>query len=72
MNISELLQPSAGILDKEVHELTNQDRLAICAAAGCELETVNDGVQPQLRTRYPVTITKADGRFLVTEDPRNR
>lgn len=54
---------------KEVADLTNQERIALCIASGCEMdyrmENTADGYRMVASTVRPVGIVKVGGKFLV-------
>ena len=59
-------------ITKEAHELTAAERIALCIAAGCEMDfstenTPEGGYRMVARTKRPVGITKIDGKFHVAE-----
>lgn len=60
-----------GCADKSVEELTDEERVAICVAAGVPMHTQG---QPDGRllilTTYPVGFMKLDGKFKVLVDSR--
>lgn len=56
---------------KEVSELTEAERIALCIASGCEMdyrtENINGAYRMVVTTARPVGIQKIEGRFLVCQ-----
>jgi hypothetical protein len=66
MAMQRIFALATGCAGKEIGELTDQERVALGIAAGCEYESALDG----LRLKNPVGFAKIDGRFTVYEQRR--
>lgn len=57
---------------KEPADLTDQERISLCIASGCEMdyrmENAADGYRMVATTKNPIGIVKVGGKFIVYEN----
>lgn len=54
---------------KEVEDLTNEELVCVCICSGCQVivHPTDENGQNLIQTKWPVTVTKVDGKFRVKE-----
>lgn len=57
-------------VSKELSDLTERDKIALCIAAGCEMDYRLDGNKYVATTLRPVGFAKINGKFIVYESKR--